>query len=222
MNSRRKVFLLLLCSAVAAVPVHAQLKWDTEKVELSPLATDAYADAKFGFVNAGQETMTIETVQSSCGCTVPTLEKKTYAPGERGELLARFLIGDRRGVQEKTIRVQIKGERDPTLLALVVKIPEVVRITPPILIWEQGGTPAPKTFSVQAQANNQVRIQKATTTKPEMGIALETVTEAKDYRITITPKNTDQPGMALVTIEALVVDKPMLFTAYLQIKPKPR
>lgn len=217
-----RAILVTACCHFLTVASHAQLKWDAQKVELAPLATDANADAKFGFVNAGSAAVMIESVQSSCGCTVPTLEKKSYAPGERGELLARFLIGDRTGVQEKTIQVLVKGERDPAVLTLVVKIPEVLRVVPPILIWEQGEAPDAKTFSLQAQGGQMVRVQKATTTKPEMGVKIETVTEAKEYRVSVTPKNTDQPGMALVTIEALVLDKPKLFTAYLQIKPKPR
>ncbi len=112
-------------------PLRAELKWDAQKLDLKPRPTEATAEAKFGFVNAGKSGVTIEAVKSSCGCTVPTLAKMTYAPGERGELTARFNIGDRRGAQSAMIRVSVKGQREPTMLTLNVAIPEVARLTRP-------------------------------------------------------------------------------------------
>ncbi len=217
-----RAILTIVSCLILGVASHAQLKWDTQKVELTSLPTDAAVDSKFGFVNAGDSAVTIEAVQSSCGCTIPTLEKKTYAPGERGALLAHFLVGDRRGKQEKTIRVQIQGEREPALLTLIVNIPEILRVTPPILIWEQSQPVEAKTFTVQAQANLPVLVNKVTSTNPEMDIKVETVSAAREYRVTVTPKSAEKAGLALVTIETTVKDQPKSFPAYLQIKPKPR
>ena len=131
-----RAILLLVCFLFLGIASHAQLKWDTQKADLTPRPTDASVDAKFGFVNAGDSAVTIESVQSSCGCTIPTLAKKTYAPGDRGEILARFTIGDRRGIPSKTVRVAIQGEQEPVVLTLVVNIPEPARITSAMLVWE--------------------------------------------------------------------------------------
>ena len=43
-----------------------------------------------------------------------SLAKMTFAPGERGEILARFNVGVRCGLVVKTIRVSIAGEPEPT------------------------------------------------------------------------------------------------------------
>ncbi len=204
------------------MPLGAEISWDTQKVELTPAVGEIQADGRFGFVNAGKEAITIESVKSSCGCTVPKLEKKIYGPGERGELLTHFLIGDRRGVQSKTIRVQVEGERKPAELTLVVKIPELLSISPPMLIWEQGEASNPKTFFAKAQATQAVLVRRVTSTNPRMKIQVDALTEGRDYGISVTPTSTDQPGMALVMIEASVDGQPKSFTAYLQIKPKPR
>lgn len=51
----------------------------------------------------------IESTNPDCGCVVAGLEKKRYEPGERGEILARFTMGDRRGQREKSIRVSTDG-----------------------------------------------------------------------------------------------------------------
>ena len=54
-------------------------------------------------------------------------------------------------VSSKSIRVAIKGEAEPTMLTLVVTIPEPGRITPAMLVWEKGEAGKAKTISVQAQ-----------------------------------------------------------------------
>lgn len=215
-------FFPLIACVLACVPAHAELKWDLQKAELSPSPIDTSADAKFGFVNVGATPVTIETVQSSCGCTVPTLEQKTFAPGERGEIGARFIIGDRRGVQNKAIRVGIQGEREPTVLTLVVTIPDPVRITPTMLTWERGEASTPKTITVQAQPNQPVRILKVTATHPNMDARFETIKESAKYRITVTPKSTDAPGFVLLTIDTLLMGQPRAFSSYLQIKLQAR
>ena len=53
-------------------------------------------------MNEGQTAVTNESLKPSCGCTTAELEKKTYAPGEKGEVRARFDIGQRVGVQSKS------------------------------------------------------------------------------------------------------------------------
>ena len=42
---------------------------------------------RFPFVNRGTEAIEIVEVRSTCGCLTPRLEKRTFGPGEKGELL---------------------------------------------------------------------------------------------------------------------------------------
>ncbi len=51
---------------------------------------------KFEFRNVGPGPLTITRVQSSCGCTVPELDKKVYEPNEYGFITATF---DPKGLQ---------------------------------------------------------------------------------------------------------------------------
>ena len=217
-----KLLLAILLCASGGLPLHAELKWDTQKAELSPQPGDAFVETKFGFVNAGQTAVVIDSVQSSCGCMIATLAKTTYAPGERGEILARFNIGDRRGVNSKSIRVAIKGEPEPTVLTLVVTIPEPARITPAMLVWEKGEAGKAKTISVQAQPNQPVRVLKVISSTPNFTAAVETIQEAQEYRITVTPQNTETPGFALLSIETLLLGQKKTLAAYAQIKPMAR
>ncbi len=62
-------------------------------------------DHMFKFTNTGSEPLVIEDIRSTCGCTVPELEKKEYAPGESGEVKVIFNPHNRKGVNERTITV---------------------------------------------------------------------------------------------------------------------
>lgn len=199
-------------------PLCAELQWDTQTIDLKPLPTDSVAEAKFGFVNAGRNEVTIESVKSSCGCTVPTLAKTVYAPGERAEVTARFTIGDRRGAQTTTIRVAVKGEREPALLTLNVTIPEVATLTPPMLLWEPGEKPAPKTIDVDAMANQPMRVVKVRSSSPDFDASVETIEEAVKYRIVVTPRSAARRGFALLNIETRLTEGAKTLQAYAQVR----
>ncbi len=59
----------------------------------------------FSFTNTGTGTLVISEVKATCGCTVPTLAKTEYAPGESATLNVRFNPSGKAGRQNKTISV---------------------------------------------------------------------------------------------------------------------
>jgi hypothetical protein len=50
------------------------------------VAPDSTQDCEFNFKNEGVGLLKIKDISKTCGCTVFTLEKKEYAPGEKGTL----------------------------------------------------------------------------------------------------------------------------------------
>ena len=70
------------------------------------------AEVRFQFRNVGPGPLTITRVQSSCGCTVPELEKTVYEPNEFGEITAMF---DPKGLQGNISRsVQVFTDSNST------------------------------------------------------------------------------------------------------------
>ncbi|HMO38239.1 MAG TPA: DUF1573 domain-containing protein [Saprospiraceae bacterium] len=59
----------------------------------------------FRFTNTGKTPLLISEARSSCGCTVPEWPQSPIAPGESGEIRARFDSNGRTGQQQKTITV---------------------------------------------------------------------------------------------------------------------
>ncbi len=59
----------------------------------------------FKFTNTGSSELKITRIQSTCGCTVPQLKKKNYAPGESGEIDVTFTAPSREGMVTKHLYV---------------------------------------------------------------------------------------------------------------------
>ncbi len=82
---------------------------DTEAVEFA-----------FTFTNNHEKALRI-TARGSCGCTVPTLAKDSYEPGETGEIVARFNPKRRNGSQSKSIRVMFPDTAEVNDMQLTIQ-----------------------------------------------------------------------------------------------------
>lgn len=68
----------------------------------------------FKFTNKGNQTLHIEKVQASCGCTGTAIgEKMDYLKGESGEIKITFNTQGREGKQEKTVMVYSNDSKEP-------------------------------------------------------------------------------------------------------------
>ncbi len=213
-----KVWLIILPLIFLQPAAHAALKWDQLRADLVPGPNDKSVETRFPFVNEGSETVTIEAVKSSCGCTTATLDKKTYAPGEKGEVRARFDIGQRRGPQSKTIAIKILNDPTPTILTLAVALAEPIKLKPALLVWEKGETNHAKTIAFAAPAGQPIRSVKVTSSDPRMHSEIETPKDGASYAIQVTPENTDAVGFATLTIEVELANTTQTLRAYAQIK----
>lgn len=193
--------LLVLCTIFAATAAHAQLKWESQTIELTAAPGDKDAVAHFKFENVGSTAIKIDSATPSCGCTTASLSKNDFAPHEMGEVTATFNIGDRHGQQEKAILVKSNDPGHPdTILTLKVNIPEIAQITPSFLRWQRGDPLKPKEISVKILNGYPVHALTVVPSDRTFLAKVETVTTDKEYRITVTPPDTTSPKGALLTV----------------------
>jgi len=83
---------------------------------------------QFSFSNQGQGVLEITKVQSTCGCTVPELKKKTYPPGENGTIDVTFRAGTHGGATSKDLYVLSNDTSNPKA-KLTIKANVVQKIT---------------------------------------------------------------------------------------------
>jgi hypothetical protein len=224
---RTVVFLMTLIAAgdwaaqaTDANTPPATIKWENTQLEFNPTPTDTDVKADYVFTVSGSEPVTIEDVIPSCGCTTTSLDKKTYQPGEKGHIPAKFNIGARTGVQHKTIRVKFKNETAPTNLTLIVHIPELIKISPQFVYWMVGDVAQAKKIDLTVSPDAKVSVTKVFSSDPKIMTGLETVQAGKAYKVVVTPTQTATPLMAVLTIEvSMPPNQQKLMTAYAQIKP---
>jgi hypothetical protein len=198
----------------------AQLQWDNPVQEFRRTPQDEVIEARFAFRNAGTKPVTIKSLRASCGCTTPHLEKKTYAPGEAGEVVARFVFGDRKGPQRKTIAVRTDDvSAEPVVLDLRVLIHDPLTIAPALVWWKRGDPAAAKTILLTAEAAQPVRIKRVASSNPRLAAKLETIKAGEQYSVSVTPADTTQKESGEISVLTdFPADAPRTYTLQVRVK----
>ena len=123
---RTHIFAFTL-SIVICAAARAELKWEQTLIELHPAAGDKEAVGHFKYQNTGNQPVRIKSVHTSCGCTAAQTQKDEVPPGDKGEIMATFKIGDRTGTQVKAVTV---ATDDPVRSRVHQPISEAVEVVP--------------------------------------------------------------------------------------------
>ena len=216
--------ILQLLLLVMWLPVaHAQqFEWESEELAFTPSPSDTSVVAHFKFKNTGSAEGNIASVKSSCSCTVPSLEKKNFAPGESGEITATFTIGVRTGLQKKVILVESNDSKRPiTVLRMNVTIPEVAQLRPTFLYWQPSEPLSAKEIRLEISKGLPVNTVTVESSTPMISAKAEAIKPGEEYRIIVTPTETDQPVMAILSIKTdYPPQNPKTFYAHVRVQPK--
>jgi len=180
---------------------HAQLKWDREDVVMALSPVDKEAVAHFRFKNSGATGVKIASVTTSCGCMSAELKKRDYAPQEEGEILARFKVGDRTGLQTKTVLVESDDPQSPrTILTMKVTIPVVAEVKPVLLSWQADEAPTAKEIVVKIVGGYPVTALTVDSSNPHVKAEVAAVKDKREFRIAVTPGGTVHSINAILKI----------------------
>jgi hypothetical protein len=212
-----KLILLLLLGSVT--PIFAQLKWEQPQQKFSVKPGDKTVTAKYRFTNESTSPVNIVGVRPSCGCTTATLAKKTYAPGESGEIDAKMNFAGHTGHQEKWIFVTTNvAGKEPMLLTLAVDIPPDVTIEPDFVTWRLGDPVTSKTIRVLVPDGFPAKIVAVQTDNPAIQVQLEPQA-GNQWEVKVTPTRTKSLVKAVVSIRSdYPAEHPVTYSAYAQIR----
>lgn len=108
------MFSVVNNSKLAASINGPRIMFEETKHEFGKVPQGPQVQYVFKFTNKGNQTLHIEKVQASCGCTGTAMgEKMDYAKGESGEINVTFNTEGREGKQEKTIMVYSNDAKEP-------------------------------------------------------------------------------------------------------------
>ena len=186
------------------LPTAQALQWTSVEAVLRPQTDGTMPVVSYAFRNDTSTPVTITQAVPSCDCTTIDLAKKTYAPGERGTLVARFDPTGRYGVVRRTLQITTdEPNLAPQVLQLTAILPEVLTFTPTELHWPAGSqAPTPQTVDVHIHTPNGIDLVAAWANQPDFKVELTTVQSRTHYRVKVTPPESAKPQQAVVLLRA--------------------
>jgi hypothetical protein len=185
-----RVMIAALGFSLGTTVVRA-LEWENLTAETSAFEGDSEAKALFHYRNTAKSSVTITSVDASCGCTDAEVQKKVVGPGESGVVTATLQIGSRVGRQEKWITVTTDESPDsPVTLTLVVTIKETAHCEPRLLLWSKGQPPAAQSTDIVAAEGEVIDGVEASSDNARVAVSVAAVEPGRRYRVTVTPSST--------------------------------
>ena len=103
-------------SATAAVEPNGpapKIHFDQTIYDFGPISPGSANTGEFKFENKGNAVLEINDITKTCGCTVPELEKKKYAPGESGTIKVTYNADKSIGVRTRKLYVASNDPVNP-------------------------------------------------------------------------------------------------------------
>jgi hypothetical protein len=201
MNGKRFLFTgALTLLVVASAP--AALVFEKTELDVKPEIGASKVNAVFKYENKGETPVHIKAVKPTCGCTTAALPKNDVAPGEKGEITATLDIGDRTGVQVKTVTVETDDPKAPqTVLTFKATIASVLDLQPSFVFWQANEPPQAKTIIARAAKGTTVKKVDVTSSSGDFTAKVEPASTAGEFKIQVQPKDTKTPLNATLTIK---------------------
>ncbi len=199
----------------------AQLRWDKTEQEAALGLRDEGVVRDFTFQNIGKKPVTILSVQSSCDCTVGKLDKKTFAPGEKGALHVHFTVRGQPGEQEKNLVVKTDAASDALhWLTFRVNVPPLATLAPDRPVWTVGQSAAEKTVTITFAPGTNATITDVKASSNLFDVTLREVKKGAVYQLRVKPRSTANAANASVRLETnFPPEAPRVLLVPLEIAP---
>ncbi|MDR1497778.1 MAG: DUF1573 domain-containing protein [Puniceicoccales bacterium] len=227
--------LFLFTAAVAAgalaaptVVLGAGVVFDAVLISVPCKAGQTEVRAEIPFRVVGGETLRVTSIKTGCDCTSGEADAASYAPGTRGKIKIVFTVGERIGLQRKTITIKTSDGREQAVF-FQTTVPVIMQLTPAFVLWRKGSAAEAKVVRAKVMLREKtVRVLGAKVT-PAGAFAVEIQPQANasgkhpeqphEYAIKITPRSTAVPVTARIVLETdFPADKTERFVVVAAVK----
>lgn len=129
--------------ALSTATARADLAFANPTVDVGEVRSGAPLKQRFAFTNDGPGAVEITDLRTSCGCVKPQLEKRAYAPGDRGELtLEVHTLSQPAGEHVWRLHVAYRAGGEAREAELVIKgrvVTEVTAQPAALTLFTEGG-----------------------------------------------------------------------------------
>ncbi len=145
------------------------IQFDEMLFDFGVIPDEGKAVHKFYFKNTGGGTLVIKNIRSSCGCTVPALKKREFAPGEGADIEVTFSPYNKRGLKVQPIHITTNDPDNPVVKIEIKALVEPrIWVEPAFLQLGQVGKSVPVTKTIKIYGRDpDFKASLVTVTNPE-------------------------------------------------------
>jgi len=194
--------------ALLALPgiLHAELTFSNPSQELTAGMDSRNVTVDFPFTNATDKPVEIKKYDAGCTCITVQIanSKLRYAPGESGTIRAVFDLGNFSGSVDKSVGLWLdanSADEPSQRLSVRIHIPVLVEMEPKTLKWDIGAAADPQTITIRMNDEKPIKVLSVSVSHENFNHELKTIEDGRHYELIVTPKATDQPGLAIVRVE---------------------
>jgi hypothetical protein len=204
------LFLILSPGTGKSAP---QIVFDSESQNWGTVFQGSEVSRTFIFWNRGDESLEIERVRTSCGCTVAKDWPRKVAPGEEGIITATLDTGRRQGFSQINVTVTSNDPRRPGVtLKMAGVVDRAVEFRPGQDVVFRGiamGVEAERTMEIFPMGDHEFEIEDIENKLNFLAIRREETKNergAKGYRLIVKLRGDAPPGTigGYYTIKALL------------------
>lgn len=190
---------LFLCILLTAATASAKVEWKQTKVSLEVYPTQVSTEAVFHFANTGKKPIHFTKVEVTCGCLTAKPTKSSYAPGEEGVVTILWNLRNRKGPQQKHVKVETSDGQYSDLV-VTADIPVAYKADPTVLIWKKGDAARQKTIRLSNSNAVPIKLLSITSSNKELPAELKTIRKGFEYEVTVTRGTTKHNARSVIRI----------------------
>ena len=195
--------------------------WDFGTVKYGPVL-----EKKLTIRNEGNIDLQIHDMVGSCACTIADITRTLIPPGESADVTLRFDTTKRQGDIDVTITIRSSDpQRELSIYNVSGVVKRLIDVRPESLTLSSIGRTAPmsKTVTIRFETPQPLTPLLKTTATPSFSAKLEQVSAGREYRLTVTTRNTAPLGLTrgTVVIETGFAAQPLIrVPIYVNIQPR--
>lgn len=198
---RRSLLLLAFVSATTTCAFSfAGLAFEKTRIEMKAEIGASEIDVEYPFQVTGDQPLTIDTVDTGCGCADYDTENTQYRPGDKGKVKIKVRIGDREGLYQTPMLVHWRqGEQKAAeSLFIQIEIPVIARFSQRVLVFAAGDREKTVTIDVPKDSGVKLRLGEA------VGGHRMSLKQSKDgsYTLSVAPGDELRNGFVEVLAES--------------------
>lgn len=209
---RKLLEILIIYLFCQAIVVSAEFTFEHTMRSVTTQPDVDVVNIEFAFENKSNQEITIVNYDAPCSCMEARMvreDKKNslvFPPGAKGKVVGMLEFGTFKGTIDKVIKIRTDkdtSDEPSIILTCRVTIPVLIGTDKETLSWEVGEELESKEFRIIVSDESKIPI-KIIDHKHGFGAGavfdyqLETITEGKEYKVTVTPLKTTERAMGVL------------------------